>query len=106
IEGQSILREDRITEFLELLENFMVQTRIVMIGPAQHHDADAVFALELIQNLAGAVADRKSTRLNQSRQYLVCRLLLEKKKKIKKRRILLKKKKTREHKTLSEVKDI
>jgi len=29
------------------------------------------------------VSDRKSTRLNsQSRQYLVCRLLLEKKKKI------------------------
>src|SRR3712207_7441141 len=32
---------------------------------------------------AGPVVDRKSTRLNlQSRQYLVCRLLLEKKKKI------------------------
>src|SRR3712207_8508871 len=32
--------------------------------------------------------DRKSTRLNQSRQYLVCRLLLEKKKKKVHRRVL------------------
>src|SRR5438445_1183217 len=33
------------------------------------------------RNTGASPRDRKSTRLNQSRQYLVCRLLLEKKKK-------------------------
>jgi len=35
----------------------VIQTGIVVVGTAQHHDADAILALELVQNLAGSPAD-------------------------------------------------
>src|SRR3712207_7841971 len=47
-------------------------------GVERHHAAKR----DAAQHGARDVEDRKSTRLTQSRQYLVCRLLLEKKKKI------------------------
>src|SRR3712207_7833501 len=55
------------------------------IAPAGRQDASAVGRFAVLQHqlaeAADVAQDRKSTRLNsQSRQYLVCRLLLEKKK--------------------------
>jgi hypothetical protein len=35
----------------------VVQPRIVVVGPGQHHDADAVLPLELFEHLAGALLD-------------------------------------------------
>ena len=46
-----------IAELLEFLHDFVVQARIVVIRAAEHHDADAVFALELVENFAGALAN-------------------------------------------------
>ena len=57
VERQRVLREDRIAELLELVENLVIQARIVMIRPAEHDDADAVLALELVEHLARAAAD-------------------------------------------------
>jgi hypothetical protein len=59
IQRKSALREDRVTELLELLHDFVVQARIVVIRASQHHDADAVFAFELVEHLAGALADAR-----------------------------------------------
>src|SRR5580704_5529577 len=54
---QSILRKNRIAKLLELLENLVIQAGIVMVGTSQHHNTDAVFALQLVQYLAGTIAD-------------------------------------------------
>src|SRR3712207_7175332 len=48
-------------------------------APVERHDARPSLPLQAPRG--GRDEDRKSTRLNSSRQYLVCRLLLEKKKK-------------------------
>jgi hypothetical protein len=54
IERQGVLRENRIAQFLELLHNLVIQTGIMMIRPPQHHNPDAIFAFQLIENLAAA----------------------------------------------------
>jgi hypothetical protein len=46
------LREHGITQLLEFLEDLMVDARIVVIRPGEHDDADPVFALELVQDVA------------------------------------------------------
>ena len=51
VQRQRVLREDRIAELLELIQDLVIQAGIVVIGPAQHDDADAVFALQLIEHL-------------------------------------------------------
>src|ERR1700704_3327269 len=50
IERKCALRKNRVPELLEFVEDFVVQSGIVMIGPAEHHNADAVFALELVEH--------------------------------------------------------
>src|ERR1035437_6542781 len=56
VDGQGILREDRIAKLLELFENFVVDAGIVVIRTSQQHHADAIFALQLFQHLAGLAA--------------------------------------------------
>ena len=59
VHRQRVLREDRIAELLELFHDLVIEPRIVVIRPAQHDDADAVLALELVHRLAGASADAR-----------------------------------------------
>ena len=37
-----------VKKVVEFVEDFVIQARVVMIGAAEHHNADAVLALELI----------------------------------------------------------
>ena len=39
IQRQGALRKDWVSEFLELLQNLVVDAGIVMVGPSQHDDA-------------------------------------------------------------------
>src|SRR5271165_3141549 len=55
VEWQRTLRKDRVAELLELVEDFVVQAGIVMIGTAEHHNADAVLTLELVEHVARLV---------------------------------------------------
>ena len=57
IQRQRVLGEDGIAQLLELLHDLVIQSRIVVIGPPQHHDADAVLAFELVENFAGLSTD-------------------------------------------------
>ncbi len=57
VERQRVLREDRIAQLLELFHDLVIEAGIVVIGPAQHDDADPVFALQLVEHLAGALAN-------------------------------------------------
>ena len=57
VERQRALRENRVAELLEFFQDLVIQARIVVIDASQHHDADAVFAFQLIQNLARPLAD-------------------------------------------------
>lgn len=75
---QRVLREDRIPELLELIEDLVIEAGIVMVRTAQHHDADAVFALELVKHLASAAADirlvvlqRRESRLDRPIVFLL-----------------------------------
>ena len=45
VERQRALREHRVSQLLELLENLVIQARIVMVRAREHHDADALLAL-------------------------------------------------------------
>ena len=54
VDGQRVLREHRIAELLELFQDFVIDAGIVVIRPAQQHDAEAVFALQLLQHFAAA----------------------------------------------------
>src|SRR6266567_8560892 len=51
VQRQSVLGENWIPEFLELLQDLMIQARIVVIGTSQHHDTDTILALKLIEHL-------------------------------------------------------
>ena len=57
IQRQRALREDRITQLLKLVHDLVIQTGIMMIGPSQHHNADAIFALQLIHGFPGLPLD-------------------------------------------------
>src|SRR5205085_12366486 len=57
VKRKGVLREDRVSELLELVQDVMVQARIVMVSTSQHDDADAVLALKLIEDLACAPAN-------------------------------------------------
>ena len=57
VDGERVLGEDGITEFLELFEDFVVDARVVVIRAAQDDHAEPVFALELLEHLAGFAAD-------------------------------------------------
>src|SRR5258708_22545706 len=56
VDGQAVLREYRIAELLEFLEDFVVDARVVVIRTAKKHYAQAVFALKLIEHFAGGAA--------------------------------------------------
>src|ERR1035437_5960625 len=56
VDGQAVLREDRVSELLELFQDFVVDAGIVVIRTAQQHHADAILALQLFQHLAGLAA--------------------------------------------------
>ncbi len=52
---QRILREDRIAELLELLEDLVIDARIVVVRTAQQHDAEAIFRSPVVFNTSRAV---------------------------------------------------
>ena len=52
VDRQAVLREHRVAELLELFQDFVVDAGVVVIRAAQQHDAEAVFALQLLQHLA------------------------------------------------------
>ncbi len=56
VNRQRTLREDRIAELLELLEDVVVEAGIVVIRPSQQDDADAVLGFELLQDFAALLA--------------------------------------------------
>ena len=62
VERQGALREHRIAKLLEFLEDFVVQPGIVMVRPRQEHDANPVFAFELVQHVARAFAEVRLVR--------------------------------------------
>ena len=55
VQRQRALRKDRVAELLKFVENFMVQAGVVMIGPAEHHNADAVLAFKFVEHIARLV---------------------------------------------------
>src|SRR5580704_2636805 len=57
VERQSVLREDGIPKLLELLYDFVIETGIVVIGAAEHHDANAILSPELVLYLACPLAN-------------------------------------------------
>src|SRR5947207_15771638 len=57
VQGQCILREDGIAQLLKLIHYFVVETRIVMVRPPKHDNADAVFRLKLVKNLSRPPTD-------------------------------------------------
>src|SRR5262249_25854374 len=63
VERQRALREHRIPELLELLEDLVIQPRIVVIRPREDDDPDPVLALELIDDRARTAADVRLVRL-------------------------------------------
>ena len=58
VDRQAILREHRVAELLELLQNLVIDAGVVVIRPAQQHHAEAVFALQLFQHFARRAAHR------------------------------------------------
>src|SRR5438128_2622803 len=76
IKRQSILREDGIAELLEFIHDFVIEARIVVVGPSQHHDANAVLALELIEHLPRTVADAGFVILQALVAYFNCSIVL------------------------------
>src|SRR5215469_6335487 len=57
VEWERVLRKDGIPKLLELIQDLMIESRIVVIGAGQHDDADAVLAFELIEYLPRALAN-------------------------------------------------
>src|SRR4029453_17223455 len=57
VEWERALREDRIAELLELLEDFVVQPRVVVLRTGQQHDSGALLTLELIEPGARPTAE-------------------------------------------------
>jgi len=57
VDGERVLPEDRVAQLLELLADFVVDPWVVVIRPGQHHHADALFALELVQDFASLPAE-------------------------------------------------
>src|SRR6266496_388458 len=58
IERQEALREDRIAELLELVHDLVVDAGIMVIDAPKHDDADAALALQFVERLARALANR------------------------------------------------
>ena len=56
VDGQAILRKDRVAELLELFQDFVIDSGVVVIRTAQQHHTDAVFALQLFQSFASRAA--------------------------------------------------
>src|SRR5262245_15604842 len=54
--GQDVGREHREAELLQLGRDIVTHAGIVVIGPAEEHDADAVLALERLQHAAALLA--------------------------------------------------
>ena len=50
VDGQRLQRQNGVTDLLELLEDFVVDAGIVVVGAAQKHDADAVLGLQPFQD--------------------------------------------------------
>src|SRR5207248_2452134 len=63
IDWQRALREDRITELLELLHDLVVHSGVMVVGTPKHHDADAVLALKHVQSFTGALTQPRVVRL-------------------------------------------
>src|SRR6185437_5812514 len=71
IYGQRVLREHRIAELLELLQDFVIDAGIVVIRPAQQHDSQAVFGFQLLENFARLAAHNVVRELVQRLQALL-----------------------------------
>jgi len=57
IQRQRVLGKDGIAQLLELFHDLVIQSRIVVVRPAQHDDADAILTFELVKNLTGPATD-------------------------------------------------
>ncbi len=55
IERQRALREHRISELLEFIEDLVIEPGIVMVGPREHDDPNALVALEVVERSACAL---------------------------------------------------
>src|SRR5262245_17116817 len=58
VDWQRIHCEYWIAGLLELLEYFVIDSRVIMVGPAKHYDSKAIFCLELVQDLASGPSER------------------------------------------------
>ena len=56
VDRQAILREDRIAELLEFLQDFVVHAGVVVVRAAEQHHAQAIFAFQIGQHFAGRAA--------------------------------------------------
>ena len=56
VDRQAVLREYRVSELLELFQNLVIHTGVVVIRAAQQDHAQAVFPFQLFQHLAGGAA--------------------------------------------------
>lgn len=59
VQRQRILGENRIGELLKLIQNFVIQAGIVMVGATEHDNADAILTFELVQGLTRALSDTR-----------------------------------------------
>jgi len=75
IDWQCTLRKDRIAQLLELFHDLVVQAGIMVIDAPQHYDADAVFALQLIERCACLAADIRFAGMQRFETCFQCPLI-------------------------------
>ena len=50
VNGQRLQGQNGVADLLELLQDFVVDARVVVVGAAQQHNADAVLGLQAFQD--------------------------------------------------------
>src|SRR5260370_25638099 len=71
IDWQRPLRQDGIPQLLELFQDVVVESGIVLVGPRQYHDPDTVLGFELAQNFPALLAkDRLPEMLHRLHGFL------------------------------------
>src|SRR5579864_4470637 len=59
VQRKSVLREDRISKLLELVQDLMVESRIVVIRSAEHDNSNAVLVFKLVNYSPGPPANAR-----------------------------------------------
>src|SRR5438876_801195 len=72
VEGQRALGEHGIPELLELLENLVIQPRIVMVRTGEDDDPDSVLAFELVDDGARLCAYARLVGVQLAEAHLDC----------------------------------